>query len=406
MSIKSKINIISASYPFGDTETFLHNEVLFLSKYFNIELFPIIKNPIKNSLVKDLPTNITYNDPFLNRSYANRIFKGLFNLSPIWPHLKDLVAIFSSPNNLKVKLSAWFVSFLTFRIMFASKKIKQIKKDTGSTLYVYWGNMPLYFYQDIAENIFMRIHSSEVDLERNLGYIPLLNYNIIHHQSICYLPISLKAEENLLKIKKVNSILNRLGVYDHGLNPDTTTSNFIRVVSCSFLIALKRVHLIVEALKQIKAVRVEWVHFGGGPLMSDIQKLNKELPENIKVVMKGWVDNKEVLAYYGSNPVDLFMNVSNTEGVPVSIMEALSFGIPCFATNVGGSGEIVNSSNGSLVAKDFETNVLTKFIENIKVNSKENDYRANARATWAKLCDANNNYSKLVDIFSAKNNIA
>ena len=46
-------------------------------------------------------------------------------------------------------------------------------------------------------------------------------------------------------------------------------------------------------------------------------------------------------------PVDLFLTVSANEGIPVSIMEAQSFGIPVIATDVGGISEIVNNVNGS-----------------------------------------------------------
>jgi len=48
--------------------------------------------------------------------------------------------------------------------------------------------------------------------------------------------------------------------------------------------------------------------------------------------------HNDVLNYYASNPVDVFINTSSSEGLPVSIMEAMSFGIPVIATNVGGTG--------------------------------------------------------------------
>ena len=48
-----------------------------------------------------------------------------------------------------------------------------------------------------------------------------------------------------------------------------------------------------------------------------------------------------MLDYYKNNIIDIFINLSASEGIPVSIMDAISFGIPCIATNVGGTGEIV-----------------------------------------------------------------
>ena len=49
------------------------------------------------------------------------------------------------------------------------------------------------------------------------------------------------------------------------------------------------------------------------------------------------------------NDFDLFVNMSLSEGIPVSIMEAISFGIPIIATNVGGNAEIVNDETGVLI---------------------------------------------------------
>lgn len=43
------------------------------------------------------------------------------------------------------------------------------------------------------------------------------------------------------------------------------------------------------------------------------------------------------------------MNLSTSEGVPVSIMEVQSYGIPVIATNVGGTGEIIDKDNGILL---------------------------------------------------------
>ena len=69
----------------------------------------------------------------------------------------------------------------------------------------------------------------------------------------------------------------------------------------------------------------------------------------------GHYPNEELLRYYGSNHVDLFINTSSTEGVPVSIMEAQSFGIPVIATDTGGVKEVVTEGTGSLLPVDFRS---------------------------------------------------
>ena len=89
-------------------------------------------------------------------------------------------------------------------------------------------------------------------------------------------------------------------------------------------------------------------------MMNQIKEMSRELPENIKIDFRGNVKNSDLLEVYKNNQFDLFLNVSLSEGIPVSIMEALSFGIPCIATDVGGTKEIViDGYNGWLLKKDF-----------------------------------------------------
>ena len=48
-----------------------------------------------------------------------------------------------------------------------------------------------------------------------------------------------------------------------------------------------------------------------------------------------------------------FINVSSSEGVPVSIMEAMTFVISVITTDLGGNTEIVNEQNGWLLPKEI-----------------------------------------------------
>lgn len=53
--------------------------------------------------------------------------------------------------------------------------------------------------------------------------------------------------------------------------------------------------------------------------------------------------------------------MSDSEGIPVSIMEAMSFGIPVIARNVGGMSEIVNEENGLLLEMMMQKMLQVKY---------------------------------------------
>lgn len=131
----------------------------------------------------------------------------------------------------------------------------------------------------------------------------------------------------------------------------------LRIVSCSSLTAVKRVGLlavgIAELARQRPDLQIEWNHFGDGPLRQEIEALaRKVLPAQVRWHLHGHVPVKTVMTWYGEHPVDVFVNVSSSEGTPVSIMEAISCGIPVVATGVGGNREIVQSENGIALAEN------------------------------------------------------
>ncbi|HCM21100.1 MAG TPA: hypothetical protein DIC46_10080 [Porphyromonadaceae bacterium] len=395
---KKNIAIISDSYPFGQTETFLENEIEFLSTYFNISVFPILKKN-KDDVPRIVPKGVTFYAPIVQKNPFKRILKGIFNLSPIYLYIKELPKLWKESNDKKQSLLQWFLYLITYRSICSSPRFKDIWKIKDlEVVYFYWCNFPIRLLNTINnKKIYIRVHGGEVDLLRHKGYIPLLFYKLSNEYK--YLPISQKSASLLSHGGITNMQLSRLGVYDHGLNPESNDS-FIRIVSCSNLIPLKRVHLILMALKELKKEKVEWIHFGDGPLMNDLIQKSLYLPDNINVKFFGRIDNKLVIDFYKNNHVDLLINVSETEGIPVSIMEAFSFGIPCFATDVGGTSEIVKHNfNGFLAPKDFPINVLVNFISKIKSSSVEFEYRKNAKETWGNNYNAQNNYKDLVNLF-------
>lgn len=67
---------------------------------------------------------------------------------------------------------------------------------------------------------------------------------------------------------------------------------------------------------------------------------------------------------------DLFLFSSISEGLPVSVLEALSCGVPVVTTRCGGVDEVINGSNGEIVQiKDFigMADFIEKFIQR-KIN--------------------------------------
>ncbi len=81
-------------------------------------------------------------------------------------------------------------------------------------------------------------------------------------------------------------------------------------------------------------------------LASLINEVSHQCPANLSVTIESdRIDNENVHQFYHDNRVDWFMLMSETEGgVPVSICEAMSHGVPVIAASSGAIPEIVDSS--------------------------------------------------------------
>ena len=155
--------------------------------------------------------------------------------------------------------------------------------------------------------------------------------------------------------------LGRLGVDEHA-PAAASNDGRLHVVSVSSLLPVKRVHLIAAALKYTRR-EIKWTHIGGGETLSLVLVESREIGENVEVDLKGQVTHEDVLAWFKENPADVFVNVSSSEGLPVSIMEAFSYGIPAIVTAVGGMPEIVTEDCGVLLESNFKPEELAAILE-------------------------------------------
>ena len=174
-----------------------------------------------------------------------------------------------------------------------------------------------------------------------------------------------------------------------------------RIVSCSAVTGVKRVVLMADALAILdgRDIAIEWTHFGDGPELGPV-KARVQGFRDIRCRFPGSVPNAELLNEYGKRHYDLFVNVSSSEGLPISIMEASGHGIPVLATDVGGTHEIVlDGVNGKLLPEscDAETvaNAVLSFIE-----AGDEDYasmRLAARKQWNNLFQTKQNVAILLN---------
>ena len=121
--------------------------------------------------------------------------------------------------------------------------------------------------------------------------------------------------------------------------------------------------------------------------------------KNVTIDLKGYVSNEDVQKYYMAETVDLFINLSSSEGVPVSIMEAIAYGIPVAATDVGGVSEIIEKEHGLLIGADDNATTIVNKLEDFFCSYKANPQamRTAAFNFWKGKFNAETNYKKFLE---------
>jgi len=395
-SDRKNLILFTGDYPYGRGEAFLEHEIEILSKDFD-EILICTKyehNPKK--VHRPLPPNVRIVGGLVPQNKKALIRKALLSFTPRadFYFLKELIK--GGPLRGKAAFVRAFSGYLTLKIYLKSKLYADLLAKKNTVFYYYWGVGQVYmlpFIKKDPSNLYIaRNHASDLFVENSNGYL-LLRKEVYSALDELF-PIGgfhAKYLHDKFGVDYSKMQIHRLGTRDYGLSPIPAQDGRITIVSCSTLFKQKRVGLIAEALMHVKN-KVTWHHFGDGYMMPEIKRLTTLLPKNIKVVLHGWQPLSTVLAFYKENPVDIFINVSSAEGIPVSIMEAISFGIPCVGTNcLGATSEIVNDSDGKLLEPDFKKEELATIIDAAK-NPQWRAKREGARGVWEQFYSADKNF--------------
>lgn len=293
------------------------------------------------------------------------------------------------------------------RALLARKWMKQNPEYQVNVVYSYWLQITAYAAVRLKKiagipKVFTisRTHRFDLYEERmKTNYLPFQEQIVNQLNEIA--SISLDGKNYLERKYGADQQISicRLGAQDRNKTNPLVCRETLKIVSCSRVVPIKRIDRILETLKAIKDFSIEWTHIGGGDLLEDIKKKAEVLPANIKVNFTGTVANEDVYDIYTSTPFHIFVNVSKSEGVPVSIMEAMSFSIPVIATAVGGTAELVDEGkNGFLLKEDFTTDELYERLLDIYNMSDELywSFRCKAREKFKSDYDAKANYTQFV----------
>jgi glycosyltransferase involved in cell wall biosynthesis len=200
---------------------------------------------------------------------------------------------------------------------------------------------------------------------------------------------------------------SRQGVDDPGFITSVSSDGVFRVVSCAAIIARKRLDLTLRgvalAARSSPRTTFEWNHIGDGPLRGEIEAMaKKELPANVVMHILGYLPPEQMMEFYRDNAIDVFITTTESEGTPVSLMEAAACGMAVVATDVGGNPEVVSERNGVVLdAKPSPTAVAAALLQVLKDPIAAAAKRQESRRVWQERYDAKRNYMEFAERIKA-----
>ena len=414
MQDKPVIVIFTGSYPhkIEAEESFLNPEIKYVSLSFaRIIIVPEFIGGNRQSLAPGIEIDESYAENYAKYRLSNRLgreaiaFSFVFRSSLLFQEILKYPLMLFSLRKLKRLLS--FI-VLAIRVRnWTCNFIKTKNIDLENTIfYTYWFNhisagigLTRKMYPRIK--IVSRAHNADLYEERyQPAYIPC------RHETLSALDklflISENGRDYLFRRYPLFAgkyEVSRLGVEDAGFLSECQKDGIFRILSCSFITAVKRPDLLLTGMRELALLRprqkFEWYHIGDGPLRPYIEELAKKiLPGNIEFHCLGRLPNNKAILFYKNNAVDVFVNVSSFEGIPVSIMEAQNCAIPVIAAGVGGTPEIVSDKVGVLLGSNPQPEEIAEAICSLLDNPELAKEKRNAsRINWESNFCADKNYA-------------
>ena len=166
-----------------------------------------------------------------------------------------------------------------------------------------------------------------------------------------------------LGFKNKIEIINN-GVFIPEENTNIFTNDQINITIVSRLVSHKNIKKIIRAISDLNDPLIYLNIIGDGPELNQLQKISLESNNKDNIIFHGKLNRDEINHIFLNS--DIYIQASNYEGLPHSLLEAMSYGIPVLCTPVGECKEILgNEDRGYILDLPVSKNNITSKISEI-----------------------------------------
>ena len=151
----------------------------------------------------------------------------------------------------------------------------------------------------------------------------------------------------------------------------------INLLIISRLVIQKNINIVIEAMELLDNKNVKLSIIGEGGEFSKLEGVIHELNLQNRVQLLGKIDNNKISQFLLT--ADIFIQASDYEGLPHSVLEAINYEIPILSTEVGGCKDLLNDGErGFIIPIPPDKKIIAENIIYIINNKDEATKRADA----------------------------
>jgi N-acetyl sugar amidotransferase len=392
MKIKKNIYLFASQV----NSSFVYNEIFQLSETFEKVNLVMLNTDLAGI---NFPSNVSINLIYYDNYKTSKILKKYFLL-----FLRISVLDFMKSPKKFFKFESFKLNFSRLlRNIYISDCITELSFfDKNAILYSFWfdawaTSLALLKKQNKITDFVSLAHGFDLYEERaSVTYRIAFRWFQLKYVRSVYSVSKKGADYLALKYPEYSDKCKVSYLQTSYKGQNILNTSVINIVTCANFSAVKRLHLVPEVLENF-TVPVVWHYLGNIDFENEetkkfiiqTQEVVKRNPL-VKINIIGKLSNAEVFDFYLKNSINALLSVSESEGLPVSMMEAISFGIPIISTDVGGCSEIVNETTGMLIPKYFDPKITAKkIIEFLEFKNDITDYRKGVFEFWSQNFSTN-----------------
>ena len=334
----------------GGPATFVPKIVNYFQNELNYEIEILTLSDSKNLDIKD-------------RFFVKRIDR---NLPIIYRWLKTIFTIYKLGKNKDLIFVNGLGTESTIANIFLKKKI--IRKIVGDPV---WERA--YNKGKVSENFDefqVKNYGLSISLQKKVRNFSIKNSDIVitpsEHLKNFILNLGFK--------NKIETIHNGITIPEESAKKFTNDQTNITIVSR--LVTHKNIEKIIAAISDLNNSLIKLNIIGDGPELDQLQSIASRSNNKENVIFHGKLHRDDINSIFLKS--DIYVQASNYEGLPHSLLEAMSYGIPVLCTPVGECKELLGNEDRGYeldlpVSKDNIKSKIKEIISDKNTASKKGE---------------------------------